>query len=265
MAEQARGESEKLVVYLLDDFYLELAPVGRLDIVGDLAKRAIAYYDALPAALRTPQTERNRALALVRYGAVLRTQGKLDEGRQGRSTRRSACWARCAQRATVGGDGDRSRARAEHAGAARFERRRRRRGAADQRRGRSRPSGRWRPRPNASVAARRAYGEVLNMNGFLSAQPAANPRSSRSTKARRVQRSIDNLADDRPGVGRGAMPRRRPGRCRPMPQSDRGEDVKRAGKEAVAVAAQVLEKRPGPHAGAARAGADHVAAGRTAC
>ncbi len=28
MAEQARGESEKLVVYLLDDFYRELEPVG---------------------------------------------------------------------------------------------------------------------------------------------------------------------------------------------------------------------------------------------
>ncbi len=40
LAEQARGEAEKLVVYLLDDFYLELAPVGRLDIVGELAKRA---------------------------------------------------------------------------------------------------------------------------------------------------------------------------------------------------------------------------------
>ena len=34
MAETARSEAEKLVVYLLDDFYLELEPVGRLDIVG---------------------------------------------------------------------------------------------------------------------------------------------------------------------------------------------------------------------------------------
>ena len=41
----------------------------------ELAKRAIDYYEALPAELRTPQTERNRALAQVRYGAVLRTQG----------------------------------------------------------------------------------------------------------------------------------------------------------------------------------------------
>ncbi len=82
IAETARGESEKLVVYLLDDFYRELEPVGRLNIVGELAKRAIDYYNALPAELRTPDTERNQALAQVRYGAVLRTQGKVDEARE---------------------------------------------------------------------------------------------------------------------------------------------------------------------------------------
>ncbi|MGE5171410.1 MAG: hypothetical protein ACM3JC_13685 [Rudaea sp.] len=79
LAESARGEAEKLVVYLLDDFYLELEPVGRLDIVASLAKRAIDYYGALPAELHTPETDRNRALALVRYGAALRNQSRLVE------------------------------------------------------------------------------------------------------------------------------------------------------------------------------------------
>ena len=79
MAETARGEAEKLIVYLLDDFYLELEPVGRLDIVAALSKRAIDYYAALPPELRTAETDRNRALALVRYGAALRNQSKLDE------------------------------------------------------------------------------------------------------------------------------------------------------------------------------------------
>ena len=82
MAETARGESERLIVYLLDDFYRELEPVGRLDIVGELARRAIDYYQALPAELRTPETERNQALAQVRLGAVLRVQSKLDEARK---------------------------------------------------------------------------------------------------------------------------------------------------------------------------------------
>lgn len=77
-AETARGEAEKLMVYLLDDFTRELEPTGRLDIVAELAKRALEYYRGLPPVLRTPDTERNRALALVRYGAVLRSQTKFD-------------------------------------------------------------------------------------------------------------------------------------------------------------------------------------------
>jgi tetratricopeptide (TPR) repeat protein len=82
LAEGARGEAEKLVVYLLDDFYLELEPIGRLDIVAALAKRAVDYYAALPPELRTTETDRNRALALVRYGAALRNQSKLDESQK---------------------------------------------------------------------------------------------------------------------------------------------------------------------------------------
>jgi hypothetical protein len=79
-AQAARGEAEKLIVYLLDDFYLELEPVGRLDIVAELARRAVNYYRELPAVLRTDETNRNRALALVRYGAALRTLSKIEEG-----------------------------------------------------------------------------------------------------------------------------------------------------------------------------------------
>ncbi len=80
MAETARGEAEKLIVYLLDDFYRELEPIGRLDIVGDLSKRALDYYSALPAELRTKDTDRNRALALVRQGAVARSLARSKEG-----------------------------------------------------------------------------------------------------------------------------------------------------------------------------------------
>jgi tetratricopeptide (TPR) repeat protein len=79
MAQSARGEAEKLVVYLLDDFYEELQPIGQLQIVGDLAQRALAYYRELPRELHTPETDRNRALALVRHGNVLRQLGELDK------------------------------------------------------------------------------------------------------------------------------------------------------------------------------------------
>jgi tetratricopeptide (TPR) repeat protein len=82
LAEQARGEAERLIVFLLDDFQRELEPVGRLDIVAELARRAIDYYEALPRELRTDETDRNRALALVRYGTVLRVQGNSQEAKK---------------------------------------------------------------------------------------------------------------------------------------------------------------------------------------
>jgi tetratricopeptide (TPR) repeat protein len=78
-ANATRGEAEKLVGYLLDDFYLELQPVGRLDVVAALSKRALDYYAGLPPAMRTPETERNRALAQVRYGAALALLRKFPE------------------------------------------------------------------------------------------------------------------------------------------------------------------------------------------
>ena len=82
IAETARGESERLVVYLLDDFYRELEPVGRLEIVGELARRALDYYAGLPAELRGPETLRNQALAQVRHASVLRVQGRGDDARK---------------------------------------------------------------------------------------------------------------------------------------------------------------------------------------
>ncbi len=82
LAEAARSESERLIVYLIDDFYRELEPVGRLEIVGELAKRALDYYQRLPAELRGPETQRNQALAQTRYAAILLNQARNDEARQ---------------------------------------------------------------------------------------------------------------------------------------------------------------------------------------
>ncbi len=78
MAERSRIEAEKLVVYLLDDFHLELEPVGRLDVVANLSRRAVDYYAALPPQLRNAETRRNQALAQVRYGTALRYLSQLE-------------------------------------------------------------------------------------------------------------------------------------------------------------------------------------------
>jgi len=82
LAERARTEAEKLVGFLIEDFYLELEPTGRLDTMGKLAQQAVAYYDGLPAELLTPSTRLYRGMALVRQGAAEMGRGDIAKARQ---------------------------------------------------------------------------------------------------------------------------------------------------------------------------------------
>jgi tRNA A-37 threonylcarbamoyl transferase component Bud32 len=75
LALQSRRDSEKLSNFMLEDFYSELEPSGQYETVIRLARRAVAYYDSLPASLRTPETERNRALAQAHIAQVTARQG----------------------------------------------------------------------------------------------------------------------------------------------------------------------------------------------
>jgi tetratricopeptide (TPR) repeat protein len=77
-AQKSRSDAEKLVSFLIEDFYNELAPTGRLETLGKLAHMTVGYYDSLPAELATPQTDVNRAMALVREGAALQASGSVD-------------------------------------------------------------------------------------------------------------------------------------------------------------------------------------------
>jgi tetratricopeptide (TPR) repeat protein len=74
-AQKARGDAEKLVGFLIEDFYTELAPTGRLETLGKLAHMTITYYDGLPAALMTGSTQVNRAMALAREGSAKDSSG----------------------------------------------------------------------------------------------------------------------------------------------------------------------------------------------
>jgi conflict system STAND superfamily ATPase len=78
LAEGARGDAEKLVAFLIEDFYKELEPTGQLDTLGKLAHMTVGYYDGLPAELITPQTQIFRAMALVREGAARNARGDVD-------------------------------------------------------------------------------------------------------------------------------------------------------------------------------------------
>jgi hypothetical protein len=77
LAERARGDAEKLVGFLIEDFYAELEPTGRLETMGKLAHMAVDYYDGLPAELLTPQTQVYRGMALVREGGALLSRGEV--------------------------------------------------------------------------------------------------------------------------------------------------------------------------------------------
>jgi tetratricopeptide (TPR) repeat protein len=74
-AQASRANAEKLVSFLIEDFYTELEPTGRLDTLGKLAHMAVGYYDSLPPELVNPQTQVNRAMALVREGAAQNASG----------------------------------------------------------------------------------------------------------------------------------------------------------------------------------------------
>jgi len=77
-AEQARGQAEHLLGYLSDDFARELESFGRLEVLAEFSQRQIDYFHGLPAGLRGSDTIRNGALALVHHSRAVRTLGQTD-------------------------------------------------------------------------------------------------------------------------------------------------------------------------------------------
>lgn len=78
-AQQARADAEKLVGFLIEDFYTELQPTGRLETLGKLAHMTVSYYDGLPKNLVTPRTESMRAMAMLREGSAIYLSGDTDK------------------------------------------------------------------------------------------------------------------------------------------------------------------------------------------
>lgn len=81
-AQKARADAEKLVGFLIEDFYAELEPTGRLEIMGKLANLAVEYYDGLPKELLTPQTQVYRGMAMIREGGAYLAGDRIEEGTQ---------------------------------------------------------------------------------------------------------------------------------------------------------------------------------------
>jgi hypothetical protein len=79
-AQQARADAERLVAFLIEDFYEELQPTGRLETLGKLAHMAVQYYDGLPPELQTAQTRQFRGMALIREAHALLAKGDVAAG-----------------------------------------------------------------------------------------------------------------------------------------------------------------------------------------
>ena len=98
LAEGARSDAEKLVGFLIDDFYDELEPTGRLETMGKLAHMAVSYYDSLPAELVTPRTETYRAHGHRARGLGRRVHAAIWQRPIAVSTRRRKCSNDCTRR-----------------------------------------------------------------------------------------------------------------------------------------------------------------------
>jgi serine/threonine-protein kinase len=78
-AEHRRDQAEGLIEFMIGDLRTKLEPVGRLDILDDVAKRTLAYVNELdPATLNASELARN-AKAVNQLGSVRVGQGKSDE------------------------------------------------------------------------------------------------------------------------------------------------------------------------------------------
>ena len=238
LTEQARGEAEKLVGFLLEDFYDELEPTGRLETVGKLAQKAVAYYDGLPKELLTPETQRYRGMALVRQGAALVSGGGnaaaypiLDEaeavftklyaaGDHSEETTIGLALAYFSRSITVGLGGNEQKVRLEKA------------------------AGLVRPLAKAQGASRRArrvYADILN---YLShAQPKVEGIAT-CEEARKILVGLGalDLADLSAASAYGDVS---DSEARHSMDLGRLDDAERLEQEVYKLAGQVLVKRPG--------------------
>ena len=78
-AERRRAQVENTIEFMLGDLRLKLDELGRLDVLDDVAQRALAYFESLDPKTMTPASLARNAKALNQLCEVRRKQGKSDE------------------------------------------------------------------------------------------------------------------------------------------------------------------------------------------
>ena len=243
IAEQARGHSEQLLGYLTDTFVRELESFGRLEVLAQFTQREIDYFDSLPSELRSVETVRNGALAMIDHASAMRFLGRTAVGVQDAS-------AAIGLLEGLRRQGDRSDATLVALGMGYTARC----GLLANGQDPGAPAAcrnAWTvlqplaERPNASVAARRAYVEALTRAGFEDIQLADNQGTVRAeTRAMDVAAALggEDLSDLQMGADYAEAGT---WRVNALANLGRDDEAMRIGKEVLTVADGVLQQRPG--------------------
>jgi len=243
LAEQARSHSEQLLAYLTDDFVRELESFGRVDVVAEFTQRQIDYFHSLPPELRSAGTVRNGALALIDHARALGSLGDFDGGRKSADeavqlieelrrdgdaseTTQVALGMAYSTRCTILDRGSDSGGSACSHAIAILE-----------------PLAQ---RPDASVAARRAYLETLAEVGWENAQSTAQDAGKALRATQRAMqiatelgaKDLRNLEISADYADAGSW------QMEALAGLDRDDEAVRVGKDALAVADGVLAQRP---------------------
>jgi hypothetical protein len=243
-ADQARGQAEHLLAYLADDFARELESSGRLDVVAELSKRQVDYFNALPPVLKGEETTRNGALALVHYAKAMRTLGHQDvagpaaanaiqlleglrrDGDTSEATTIALALAMTVQARVYNNQQNPAALPTEARAVALLK------PLADA--------------PNASVAARGGYVEALVQLGFQQANSINLTRDSVATQQLAMHIAADLGGRDLKNIEMAAQYAEAGGwLTQALGNLGRNEEARRVGADASAVADKVLDVRPG--------------------
>jgi conflict system STAND superfamily ATPase len=243
LAERARGEAEHLLGYLSDDFAHELESFGRLSVLAEFSQRQIDYFHALPAALRGTETTRNAALAMVYNARALRSLGDLK--RAGADTVEAE---QLLERLRTGGDTSEATVIALALAYATQARVLESQNDPTDLATTERATGLLGPlagAPKASVAARRAYVDVLVRLGYQ--QLRADKREDAIRTEDEVRKIAADLgARDLTNLDMGAYYAEASGwLVEALTELGRNDEARRTGEDAVALADKVLERQPG--------------------
>ena len=243
LAEQARNHAEHLLGYLADDFERQLESFGQLKVIAEFTQRQIDYFHALPPGLRSPETLRYGALALIDHAETLRELGDYDTGiRNLREAMRLLSQLRRGGHRSLATEIALGRADTARCLIVTVRDPTRGLAACHQAIARLRPLA---ERPGASVAARQAYLEALTGLGWAEQNFDVDYQGAERTtgEAMRIAaalgaESLRRLQISADYAFAGAW------RVNALVNLDRNQEALRVGKQVLAVTDGVLAQRP---------------------